>query len=337
MPWFKVDDGFHGHPKVMPLSTAAVGIWTLTGSWCAQYLTDGVVHANIVRRFGGTSENVRELVDAALWIDNGDDTYQFKDWEDYQPVKADVEAERAAARERMRKVRQQKKSVKPTKTDNAGSGNVHPNVRPNFDRSSQGVRVTPTQPDPARPDPFNNTSQVANATLQPAEEIVDVEVFEDDHEPVMDAPATDDDTTDNPAADDRPDVELILDTIDAHCDHHDFKKPARTKRNHDAARLLLDNDGRTVDEVVDVLRFVTMNDFWPDKIRSATKLRERFDQLKFQAQRKTDQPAPAAFMTADQRRLQAGYDREQEILANGFDLDAIDAYGAFGPIGELRA
>lgn len=143
MPWFKVDDGFHGHPKVIHLSPSAVGIWTLTGSWCANYLTDGEVHANIVRRFGGTSEDIQELVDSELWIDNGDNTYQFKDWADYQPVKADVEAERAAARERMRQVRAAKKGVKLPEERSE-------NVQANNNGTSEKVRVTPTQPSPSQ-------------------------------------------------------------------------------------------------------------------------------------------------------------------------------------------
>ena len=62
MPWFRVDDGFHGHPKVDMLSPAAVGIWTLCGSWSAQYLTDGLVFARTVAKFGGTDAEVRQLV-----------------------------------------------------------------------------------------------------------------------------------------------------------------------------------------------------------------------------------------------------------------------------------
>ena len=122
----------------MPLSPEAVGVWTLAGSWSANYLTDGEVHANIVRRFGGSSEAIQELVNADLWIDNGDDTYQFKDWSDYQPVKADVEAERAAARERMRQVRAKKKGITlpPHSSED---------VQANTSGTSEEVRVTPTQ------------------------------------------------------------------------------------------------------------------------------------------------------------------------------------------------
>ena len=83
MPWFRVDDGFHGHPKVDMLSPAAVGIWTLCGSWSAQYLTDGRVFARTVAKFGGTDAEVQELVHSGLWLDNGDGSYQFKDWGDF--------------------------------------------------------------------------------------------------------------------------------------------------------------------------------------------------------------------------------------------------------------
>lgn len=142
MAWFKVDDGFHSHPKVLDLSPSSIGIWALMGSWSAGYLTDGCVRANIIERFGGTSQNIAELVNSGLWIDNGDGTYQFKDWDEYQPKKVDIEAEREAARERMRLVRARKKGVNKDVDSSE-------NVRPNNSRSSEEVRVTPSHPSPS--------------------------------------------------------------------------------------------------------------------------------------------------------------------------------------------
>lgn len=161
MPWFKVDDAFHSHPKVMGLSPAAVGVWTLAGAWSANYLTDGEVQANIIRRFGGTSEMIQELCTSGLWIDNHDGTYQFKDWDDYQPVKADVEAEREAARERMRQVRAKKKGVQHSE-----------DVRANTTGTTDEVRITPTQsrPDPTLPQesaPPPPSATVGNSTDTP--------------------------------------------------------------------------------------------------------------------------------------------------------------------------
>jgi hypothetical protein len=141
MPWFKVDDGFHGHPKVVELSLSSVGLWTLAGSWCAKYLTDGFVADKTVKRLGASSDETAELVNAGLWL-TALGGFEFKDWADYQPLKADVEAERAAAQERMRKVRAKKKGV-------IGSGEQTPNVQENFARSSEDVRVTPSQSHPS--------------------------------------------------------------------------------------------------------------------------------------------------------------------------------------------
>ena len=141
MPWFKVDDAFHGHPKVMELSPAAVGVWALAGSWCANYLTDGEIKTNVVRRMGATDEMIQELVTSGLWVDLGDGTYQFKNWGEYQPLKDEVEAERNAARERMKAVRAKKKGV--DRSDER-SEDVRPNNIGTFGGTSEEVRVTPT-------------------------------------------------------------------------------------------------------------------------------------------------------------------------------------------------
>lgn len=142
IPWFKVDDGFHGHPKVIGLSPSAVGVWLLTGTWAAQYLTDGQVPRGMVARFGGTDSDAAELIAAGLWhvADGG---YEFHEWHEYQPSKDAIEAERAAARDRMRERRRNKRG-----TFAGSSGEQPANVREVFERSS----TTPTQPSPAQPD-----------------------------------------------------------------------------------------------------------------------------------------------------------------------------------------
>jgi hypothetical protein len=147
MPWFKVDDGFHGHPKVMDLSLPSVGLWTLAGSWCAKYLTDGYVPSKTLPRLGGTVGQAEELHGAGLW-EPAEGGWQFKDWADYQPSKAEVEAERLAARERMKKVRAAKKGVQK---DTDGSGEQPANIA----GTSPEVRVTPSQ-SLSHPDPLSN-------------------------------------------------------------------------------------------------------------------------------------------------------------------------------------
>lgn len=170
MPWFKVDDAFHSHPKVMELSVEAVGLWTLAGTWCANYLTDGVIKESVLHRFGRTSANVRELcaelVDSGLWETVDDGVYKYRNWAEYQPVKDDVEAEREAARERMRQVRARKKPEKRSE-----------DVRANISRSSEEVRVTPTRPDPIpkgiEGTPAPKRASRINETWMPSKETVE--------------------------------------------------------------------------------------------------------------------------------------------------------------------
>lgn len=150
MPWFKVDDGFHGHPKVVDVPMGAVGLWAMAGSWCAKYLTDGAVPEKTVIRLGGTLEQAADLVGSGLWFATGDG-FCFKDWADYQPSKESILAERAAAQDRMAKVRAAKKGVRPNidRTTGERSDEQLANVRDVFARSSENVRVAPSHPIPS--------------------------------------------------------------------------------------------------------------------------------------------------------------------------------------------
>lgn len=98
MPWVKLDDKFHSHPKVMELELPEIGLWTLAASWCADYLTDGEVKKGQIRRLGGTYDLAQKLVEAGLWepVEGG---WQFRDWTEYQPTREAVEAKRDAESE----------------------------------------------------------------------------------------------------------------------------------------------------------------------------------------------------------------------------------------------
>lgn len=160
MPWFQVDDGFHAHPKVFSLSMAAVGVWVLGGSWSARYLTDGAVPAGMVTRLGGSPEHAAELVAAGLWSETPEG-FQFHEWEKVQPLKADVEAERAAARERMRAVRAKRKGVQPHSEERSPEQvpNVHGDVQGNGAGTSAEVLSALTIPSHSIPrEPSNEGS-----------------------------------------------------------------------------------------------------------------------------------------------------------------------------------
>lgn len=85
--------------------------------------------------------------------------------------------------------------------------------------------------------------------------------------------------------DERPDVEELLDFLDARIEENGAKRPKRNKGNRNAMRLLLDRDGRNAEQVRAAIEYATGDDFWRANVLSAAKLREKYDQLSLNAQR----------------------------------------------------
>jgi hypothetical protein len=110
MPWFLVDDGLAFHPKIIAAGNAATGLWARAGSWSAQHLTEGSVSADIARTLGSRAEAVR-LVDAGLWVPDGTG-YLFHDWDQIQPTKETVLADREAAKLRQRRAREKARAAR---------------------------------------------------------------------------------------------------------------------------------------------------------------------------------------------------------------------------------
>ena len=109
MAWYKVDDRLPTSRKLIRIPrskrAAAIGVWTLAGAWSMHDLTDGFVPAYMIEEWGGDESHADALVAAGMWEPDerdGDPGYQFVNWDEYQPTKADVEAKRERDRERKR-------------------------------------------------------------------------------------------------------------------------------------------------------------------------------------------------------------------------------------------
>lgn len=152
MPWFKVDDKLHSAPKLLSIPRkfrlAALGLWTISGSWSADQLTDGRVPDYMVEEWGGTKTLVDWLVKAGLW-QKVDDASQFKNWGEYQPTKADIESEREKNREKLRKWREKQQGKNQDETGLQTEYEPERNPAPD-----------PTRPDPTRPIEEANASSV---------------------------------------------------------------------------------------------------------------------------------------------------------------------------------
>lgn len=250
MPWFKVDDNLGFHHKVIAAGNPAMGLWVRAGSICAQQLTDGFVPDHMVSALGTTAQ-AKKLAEVGLW-DRVQGGYRFHEWGDRQPSKADVEAERAAAKDRMRQARARKRAAAQESSPQV-SAPRSPDVRENTDRTNGEVREMFGNPDPARPDPSR-----PDPTTSPRELTL--------HETP------------------RLDVKRIVDHL-AQRLHANGVNPKPGKSWDDAARLMLDRDGRTEAQIHAAIDWCQDDEFWRANILSMPKLREKYDQLSLQARR----------------------------------------------------
>lgn len=158
MPWVRIDDQFPEHPKVAAAGPLAMAMQVAGLCYCNRKLTDGYIPRGIARTlldwqfvlddkvyevavtcgFSGDDVScdtvIELLLEADMWrpVPGG---YEIVNYLEYQPSRADVEKERAAARDRMSKRR---------------SGGTSGDVRANDERSS-------SSPNP-KPNPKNSSS-----------------------------------------------------------------------------------------------------------------------------------------------------------------------------------
>ena len=111
MPWARLDDTLHGHPKIRKAwrCRPALGLHLLALSHCSSYETDGRVSREFVEdQLPDSGERVPvvdALVGAGLWKEHKDG-WEIHDFLKYNPSKADAEARREADRKRKQEGRQ---------------------------------------------------------------------------------------------------------------------------------------------------------------------------------------------------------------------------------------
>jgi hypothetical protein len=100
----------------------------------------------------------------------------------------------------------------------------------------------------------------------------------------------------------RTDVEQICTHLADRIEANGSLRPTVTARWRTAARLLLDKDKRSVDQVTTCIDWCQSDEFWRTNILSMPTLRERYDQLRLAAmhRRSTSRPAGPRPSTTDQ-------------------------------------
>lgn len=161
MAWFKVDDRFHTHPKVVQAGNAAIGLWTRLGAWCSDHLTDGHVPSTVALMFG-TDEELDALVDAGLLRRTGTGL-QFADWLDYNPSAEQVRDSRQRRSNAGATAGKQSANQRATKRQR--SINDEGNDTPTISERSANENRTPHP----HPHPHHNTTRadaVDNSTAR---------------------------------------------------------------------------------------------------------------------------------------------------------------------------
>lgn len=111
MGWAKFDDQFTDHPKVQSVGPMAELLAMRAVIYSARYETDGLIREAALQRLtlGITApkRQIEALLRENLW-EKCSEGWRIHDFLDYHPSREDREAERQAARERMRNVRANK-------------------------------------------------------------------------------------------------------------------------------------------------------------------------------------------------------------------------------------
>lgn len=98
MTWFKLDDGFHSHPKVIAAGNEAVGLYVRCGTYAAQHLTEGFVPEHVALLYG-SAELADTLVRTKLWR-RARGGWRMPDYLDYNPSREAVDNDRKMKAER---------------------------------------------------------------------------------------------------------------------------------------------------------------------------------------------------------------------------------------------
>lgn len=122
MAWVRIDDQFTEHPKLIEAGPLGVAMQMAGLCYANRNLTDGMLPAKAVARFMPTvsfdpetgeqitwKDVANRLVQLGIWLEV-EGGYMIHDYLKYQPSRSEVEAERAAARERMARRRSKQPS-----------------------------------------------------------------------------------------------------------------------------------------------------------------------------------------------------------------------------------
>jgi len=233
----------------------AIALWSLCGMWAAgddQAGDTGVVPLDVIACQGITDwkSAMDALVEVGLWevVPGDEEVIAFHDWDDWNGPGAKAKRiEKRLESDRIRQANRRERLSRVTSRDTS---------RDSLGRSRDGH--------------VKDGYGYGNGVKSPR------------------SSETDDVTTSRHVA------EICRDDVERLCTHladrvtaNGSKRPRITKAWRTSARLLMDADGRTEDQVHRAIDWCQDSEFWRSNILSMPTLREKYDQIRLQASRRS--------------------------------------------------
>ena len=158
MPWFRLDDSFHSHPKVLRAGNEAVGLYVRCGAYAAQHLTDGFIPEHIALLYGDETL-VETLVTTKLWRRTRGG-WRMPDYLDFNPSKEAVDKDRKGKADRQKRWRESR-SRRVTNASSNASGDGAP------------TRPAPKEAGRGRPSPGDGAAGRAHPSGSPVRAVPD--------------------------------------------------------------------------------------------------------------------------------------------------------------------
>lgn len=277
----------------------AVGLWILCLTWAHRNTRrrgqeHGKLPSGLPRRYLGPSarDAAMLLVKVKLWDETDDGGWVIHDFDDYLPT-GEVRDKRSEAGKRGAEKRWAGHIKKQKKTDISDDGDSKmPSDDSNLPSPSHDVAIG--LPEPCHDvdgKPMASDGSRAPARRVSPTEILPIPIPEPEPKDLKTKnqkdPSDLSSSTIVPIA--RPDIDQVCLYLADKIEENGSLRPAVTKAWHDAARLMIDKDGRTVVQILRCIDWAQSNTFWRTNIMSMPKLRRHYDRLRLQAQTERQQ------------------------------------------------
>lgn len=278
MSWVKIDDGLCTHPKTYTLlDLDSIGLWTLCLSYCGQQLTDGAVPRRFVESRVPKPDRrgtVKALLDAGWFEELPSGDYLIPQYLDHNPSKAEDEERRREEREKKSRAGKAGAAARWGKRDGSGKADAMAGAIADATPAAKGNPMAPSRPlsGPNGPEARSipkDRSDPSSLTASPST-------------------APKDKRRATAAERDRDPEYIRLSQLLAELVHehgYDDPSPAEVEMWPKEIRLMVERDGRTLEEIEAAIRWSQRHSFWCGNVRSTASLRRNFREMRAQAKR----------------------------------------------------